>query len=533
MAEQFSIPTIGDVIAGKYRVEGELGRGAYGVVFRAEQEELGRHVAVKTLLPQAFLQKDIVQRFHREAQLISRLDHPNIIRLYDYGMDEGLLYMAVEYVEGRTLMDVIERDAPVEPVRARALALQILDALVHAHAQGIVHRDLKPDNIVLLRTRTTDEREFEVVKILDFGISKLLRGDEESNGPKGRGHNQKALKSLTQDGTVLGTPHYMSPENIVGDPIDHRADLYAFGVILYELLIGKHPFDAPSPSAVMVRHLRDDPPDLPDHLRETVFNVAIHRCLEKQPWDRISSASELIAVLETTDASTLPPLKKRPSQELRSGELGPDEETIVRPSSATQEAAAEPRSRSLPWVLVGVLAVALLTVIVIWTTTGGDDAAAETTQTVLAEPAQVVEPAATPTAPEPMVFAPEPEPEALPPDDDLPDEDRADDDAPTEVEVATSLATAQPKRTPRPRPQPAAPTEVELEVTSIPASANVIIDGVPVGETPLHRAFALNEPVEVRFSHIGYKDMTVRVTPSTNSGPIRAHMEKVQLRLVE
>ena len=532
MAEQFSIPTIGDVIAGKYRVEGELGRGAYGVVFRAEQEELGRHVAVKTLLPQAFLQKDIVQRFHREAQLISRLDHPNIIRLYDYGMDEGLLYMAVEYVEGRTLMDVIERDAPVEPVRARALALQILDALVHAHAQGIVHRDLKPDNIVLLRTRTTDEREFEVVKILDFGISKLLRGDEESNGPKGRGHNQKALKSLTQDGTVLGTPHYMSPENIVGDPIDHRADLYAFGVILYELLIGKHPFDAPSPSAVMVRHLRDDPPDLPDHLRETVFNVAIHRCLEKQPWDRIGSASELIAVLETTDASSLPPLKKRPSQELRSGELGPDEETIVRPSSATQEA-AEPRSRSLPWVLVGVLAVALLTVIVVWTMTGGDGVAAETTQTALVEPTPVVEEVATPAdAPEPMVFAPEPA--ELHPTDELPPDEPADptDDAP-EVEVATATTTPQPKRAPRPQPTPAAPTEVELEVTSIPASANVVIDGVPVGETPLQRVFALNEPVEVRFSHIGYKDMTVRVTPSSNSGPIRAHMEKVQLRLVE
>ncbi|MDX1748672.1 MAG: serine/threonine-protein kinase, partial [Halobacteriales archaeon] len=247
MAEQFSIPTVGDLIAGKYRVEEELGRGAYGVVFRAEQKELGRSVAVKTLLPQAFLQQDIVQRFHREARLIGSLDHANIIRLWDYGVDEGLLYMAVEYVEGRTLMDLIDNDAPLAPDRVRNLALQMLDALDHAHGMGIVHRDLKPENIILVQTRTTDGREYEVVKILDFGISKLLRGDEEQN----------ALKSLTQDGTVLGTPHYMSPENIVGDPIDHRADLYAFGVILYEMLTGEHPFEAPSPSAVMVRHLRD------------------------------------------------------------------------------------------------------------------------------------------------------------------------------------------------------------------------------------------------------------------------------------
>lgn len=522
MAEQFSIPTVGDLIAGKYRVESELGRGAYGVVFRAEQEELGRHVAVKTLLPQAFLQKDIVQRFHREAQLISRLDHPNIIRLFDYGMDEGLLYMAVEYVQGRTLMDVIERDAPVDLERARSLALQILDALVHAHAHGIVHRDLKPDNIVLLNTRTTDEREFEVVKILDFGISKLVRGDGEGN----------ALKSLTQDGTVLGTPHYMSPENIVGDPIDHRADLYAFGVILYELLVGKHPFDAPSPSAVMVRHLRDDPPALPEELRDTVFNVAVHRCLEKQPWDRVGSAAELIAILETTDPSLLPPLK-RPSQELRSGalaEVGPDDETFVRDKLELPPPPVAAKQTRLPWVLVALLVVVLL-VVVVWAMMGQDEHVVPTPPVVIA----VGQDLAPVDATEPQQVVRFTEVDAGEADAAVAQLEFEPDVGAEMAETPEENAVAAPVRTPRtPRPTPApVVTEVRLEVTSVPTNATVVIDGVPAGATPLQRAFALNEPVEVRFSHIGYRDTTVRVTPTEESGPIRAHMEKVQLRLVE
>jgi serine/threonine protein kinase len=557
MAEQFSIPTVGDLIAGKYRVEQELGRGAYGVVFRADQEELGRHVAVKTLLPQAFLQQDIVQRFHREAQLISRLDHPNIIRLYDYGVDEGLLYMAVEYVEGRTLMDIIENDAPLEPVRVRDLALQILDALEHAHQQGIVHRDLKPDNIVLLETKTSDGREFEVVKILDFGISKLLQGDEEKN----------ALKSLTQDGTVLGTPHYMSPENIVGDPVDHRADLYAFGVILYEMLTGAHPFDAPSPSAVMVRHLRDEPEPLPEEFVDTALGVAITQCLEKQPWDRIGSARDLIEILEPAldDLPTLsrprPMSGPRPPAGVSVPDVAVDETLVDEPR----------RERPIPWAKLAIVGV-LLTILAVsvgwklWLV--ADRSAEDDSPVVVRTPADeppedhdhegAVEGPLRATAPE-SVDAGEGEGEGIVIEADEtesePDAGTRSVERPAEMEQTDSddsdrqktpseeadeppreVAHDRPRRRP-PREKPIEPPEetkvVEVAISSVPTNASVTIGGTPVGSTPLKQTLTVGRQVKVRFSHIGYKEKIVTITPTTESRTIKARLDKDHLRLVD
>ena len=528
MAEQFSIPTVGDMIAGKYRVEEELGRGAYGVVFRAFQEELDRNVALKTLLPQAFLQKDIVSRFRREAQLITRLDHPNIIRLFDYGGDEGLLYMAVEFVDGRTLMDVIDNDAPLQPDRVREICSQILEALTHAHAQGIVHRDLKPENIVLLQTRTADDREYEVVKILDFGISKLLRGENDSG----------ALKSLTQDGTVLGTPHYMSPENIVGDPIDHRADLYAFGIILYELLTGEHPFEAPSPSAVMVRHLRDDPPELEPALAQSPLGIAITRSLEKQPWDRIGSAEELLQILRAEDISEIPlPERSAGTTAMeRIAEL-PDETVIQPPDSA--------RNTSLLYFAIGILTVALLVVIIGYNIYRS---AAEQQQPPALPPAADLGVVAVPQEP-PLIAAVETDggndmtfevtdaaqdvgageaPVAV--------EDDEDAGRPT-VQNPPPDARDEP-RTPvkrdRPVDKPEVVQTVELDVRSTPNNASVIIDGVPIGSTPLRHAFKVDKPAEIRFTHIGYKEALVRLTPSgDSSAAVSATLEKDHLRLVD
>ena len=542
MAEQFSIPTVGDVIAGKYRVVEELGRGAYGVVFRAEQEELGRSVAVKTLLPQAFLQQDIVQRFHREAQLISRLDHPNIIRLWDYGVDEGLLYMAVEYVEGRTLMDVIENDAPLAPARVLQLALQILDALEHAHKSGIVHRDLKPDNVVLLETKTSDGQQYEVVKILDFGISKLLRGENELG----------ALKSLTQDGTVLGTPHYMSPENIVGDPIDHRADLYAVGVILYEMLTGVHPFDAPSPSAVMVRHLRDPAPPIPEPVAGTPLGLAIERCLEKQPWDRVDSARALIELLETQEGD-LPTLPRPQSGRRSPATLGapialPDTNPDVTDVSKPDIVRSTYRNPAV--LAAGALIVSVLAVSIGWkvrlathATDPSDTPVAEAGELPVAQPVVALTPPETKPEPPPatapdvgssgpaMVFgetadvgtveaSPEPEPT----------------DPPREADEPRKPVRVQ-RRT---RPDPPVDAEkeramekIEIDFTSVPTNASVTIDGVPVGSTPLRRQLVAGKAIEVRFSHIGYKEKVVTMTPSGEQRSVRANLEKDHLRLID
>ncbi len=283
MAEQIIIPGVGDLIAGKYLIKTELGRGAYGVVFGCEQVDIGRYVAVKTLLPQAFLQGEIVKRFHREAQLISRLDHSNVIRLFDYGIHEDLLYMAVEFVSGETLGSLMKRTGPMDANVVVEISLQILAGLEHAHQAGIVHRDLKPENVIVIEKETGFE-----AKILDFGISKLIRGDEDQQG---------AMNTLTKDGAVLGTPHYMSPENIVGDPCDSRTDIYALGVMMYEMVSAEHPFDGTSPSAVFMKHLSSDAPLLDPEIQNSVLGATIFHALEKQPNDRIQSAKQMHEML--------------------------------------------------------------------------------------------------------------------------------------------------------------------------------------------------------------------------------------------
>ncbi len=292
MSQQIIIPGPGDLVADRYEIVDELGRGSYGVVYRARQLDNQRMVALKTLLPQSVLDQEVVARFTREAQLVSRLQHPNLITLFDYGHSGGLFYMVVEYIEGRSLADLISHDAPIAPQAALPIMRQILEALDHAHAQGIIHRDMKPQNILLLRPDLASGRRDEVVKLLDFGIAKLVHAE----------HEGKDLRTLTQAGHVLGTPHYMAPEQIVGDELNHQVDVYAMGVMLYELLVGKHPFDdASNSTAVMVRHLRDDPPPLPGALEQTRWGLAVRSAMAKQPQDRLKSARAMLQLLEGPD----------------------------------------------------------------------------------------------------------------------------------------------------------------------------------------------------------------------------------------
>jgi serine/threonine-protein kinase len=283
MSQQITIPGPGDTLAERYLILDELGRGSYGVVFKAQDQENGRVVAIKTLLPQSILDREVIDRFTREAQLVSRIDHENVISLYDYGQRDNLFYMVVEYVEGRSLTQLIEQDAPLSPEDAEHYASQILGALEHAHTQGIVHRDLKPENILLQQPSSPDGKE--TVKILDFGIAKLMRGEGDE------------FKTLTQAGHVLGTPHYMSPEQISGDEVTAHADLYSVGIILFELLAGKHPFEGTTSTAVMVAHLRDDPPPLPGMLEHSKWGEAVREALKKQPYERLASARAFLDII--------------------------------------------------------------------------------------------------------------------------------------------------------------------------------------------------------------------------------------------
>ncbi|HET7437368.1 MAG TPA: protein kinase [Thermoanaerobaculia bacterium] len=275
---------------GPYQLLDEIGAGGMGTVYRALDTRLDRAVAIKILPPHRWSDSDFRQRFQREARAISSLNHPNICALYDIGdaTAEGATvpYLVMELLEGQTLREKL--DAGRLPLRkALTWGAAIAHGLAAAHTKGLVHRDLKPENLFVTRD--------EHLKILDFGLAKsaLLGGSESAT----------ALK--TQPGLVLGTTHYMSPEQIRGDALDHRSDIFSLGVVLFEMICGRVPFRARSPVETMNAILREEPPDLvaivPD-LPEAVDDL-IRRCLEKDPVRRFSSARDLAFALETAAKS--------------------------------------------------------------------------------------------------------------------------------------------------------------------------------------------------------------------------------------
>jgi serine/threonine-protein kinase len=238
---------IGQTVGGRFRIVKLLGEGGMGAVYLGEQNVGGtvRKVAIKTLHQHLSNDPKIKQRFERECATVAELQHPNTIQLYDFGTtDDGILYMVMEFVQGESLASILEKKGALEPGRTQHILQQICDALGEAHALGIVHRDLKPDNIVLT------ERAKDWVKVLDFGIAK------RSEAP------DKQEQKLTQQGTVLGTPPYMSPEQFTGKPIDARSDIYSIGMIVYEMLSGRLPFSANTPWEWATQHMTVAPKPL-------------------------------------------------------------------------------------------------------------------------------------------------------------------------------------------------------------------------------------------------------------------------------
>ncbi len=266
--------TAGTLVDGRYRLQSRLGSGGMADVFLGEDEQLGRKVALKLLHRRFAEDPDFVERFRREAQSAASLQHPNIVSVYDRGSFDGTYYIAMEYVPGRSLKQLIRQEAPIDPIRAIDITLQILKAARFAHRHGVIHRDLKPHNVII------DDGDH--VKVTDFGIARAGASD------------------MTETGSIMGTAQYLSPEQAQGHAVSASSDLYSIGIVLYELLTGRVPFDADSAVTIALKHV-SEPPTAPTLINPAIPPALAHVVmwtLNKNASDRPKNADELIIALE-------------------------------------------------------------------------------------------------------------------------------------------------------------------------------------------------------------------------------------------
>lgn len=278
---------VGSDFEGRYRVEARLGEGGVGVVYRATDLKLSRPVALKVLHEHAGSRKSSRKRFQREARALAALTHPHVVGIIDFGVADTTPYLVMELLEGATLRELLKHGTPLEPPRAFRILRQILLGLASVHRHGLVHRDLKPANVFLQPLSDGSEH----VKLLDFGLAKFLDPD-----PNGDGH------SITRAGEIFGTAGYIAPEQLSGAAIDERADIYAVGVILFEMLAGRKPFGGES-HELLRRQLVDPVPALqqacPSRKAVPELESMIRRALEREPAERYQNVAELSAVFET------------------------------------------------------------------------------------------------------------------------------------------------------------------------------------------------------------------------------------------
>lgn len=296
---------IGSVLKGTYRVDGVLGEGGMGVVYRGVHLTLGKHIAIKTLIPGAGHSSKARERFQREALLGSKLAHPAVAQVFDFGVEEEVPFIVMEYVEGVELTDVIAREAPMSPQRAISVMMQIAGVLCEAERHQLLHRDIKPQNIRILNYKSDQPL---AVKVLDFGIAKSVGTDQEG---------------LTTAGNIIGTPRYLAPEqvNTDGKNIDCRSDQYSSGILFYELLTGSVPFKGETVASLLLAHVNRPPAPLPPTVPEPLRRVVM-RMLSKAPDDRYPNAIALEKALLACNAY----LSGTPAEQLKRS-LGPSLET--------------------------------------------------------------------------------------------------------------------------------------------------------------------------------------------------------------
>lgn len=394
-------PLIGSVVDGRYEVEDVLGEGGMGTVYRARHRALGRRFAMKALRRELSQDGELAARFIQEAKAAAAVSHPNVVQITDFGrLESGQPYFVMELLAGKALSRIIREDGALPPLRAAKVARQVAEALAAAHEAGIIHRDLKPDNVHVAE----GAGEHELMKVLDFGLAKIA-----------------GASRLTRQGMVFGTPHYMSPEQAAGEPIDHRVDIYALGVVLYEMLTGRLPFEADSFMGVLTKHIYMNPVP-PSHVLgaraelEPLESITL-RCLQKKPSNRYASMAELIADLDRTMAAAASPPPSAPPAE---------------PAGALSGAAVDlgpasiPTRPRWPFAVAGATGIAVLVALVGWSLSGGSSGVAATDSSA----------ARPPPAPEPP---PSPPPES------------AAVSAPPVAPVAPASASSVPPRPPAPR----------------------------------------------------------------------------------
>ncbi|HSJ55819.1 MAG TPA: protein kinase [Anaerolineae bacterium] len=353
---------------GEYKIVSEIGRGGMGVVYRAYEPSLDRHVAIKVLPPERSINEAFLARFQREARAVAMLRHPNIVVIHHVGEDRGTHYLVMELLEGRTLKEVID-EGPLPPERALQIIQQVASALDHAHQHRVVHRDVKPANVFV---GTSTSMAGEHVTLTDFGIAKAATEAE----------------SLTRTGTLMGTPQYMSPEQAAGEETDHRADLYALGVVLYEMLTGRVPFQAPTPHAVLHQIIYEAPP-APRAVNPSLspaIEAVILQAIAKQPEERFQDGASMALALRRaiTEPAPAPTRRQQPAR--------------ATPKTATTLA---PR-RVSPHLLVGgaLLAVILTAMLLVSLLGGGgEDRGTPTATTAETRVAVASSPTSTPAPP--------------------------------------------------------------------------------------------------------------------------------------
>jgi len=455
-------PLIGHTLADRYIIEELLGEGGMGRVYRARHNRMSRRFAVKVLFGDMAADAKARTRFSREAEAVSRLNHPNVLSVVDFGeTEEGLLYLVMDFIEGRELHQVLAQEAPLSPTRALSLLRQLSRGLAHAHERNLVHRDFKTENVVV--TKSGDE---ELAHIVDFGIAAV-------------GEMMEPAQRLTTEGMVLGTPAYMSPEQSTGEEVDERSDLFSLGVMLYEMLCGRLPFDG-SAVAIAKAHLAAEVPAVavrvPGLRVDSRLEAVAMRLMAKDPEERFQSARSLLAHLDSAfgradsqegedhdatvqvSSSGRMPMPVPLPPPTPSGEQPPIEPYRYTPYEMAAIATASPgmRMRDPRWVITGAAVLLTLVVVVIALAARGGRTSPSAR---LAPPVQAAEPRPTPTAPEaapPVAPAPAPMASAAAPVASAPLPSTSSAPAPSTSSASGPASTAAPEPVPIAPAQPAA-----------------------------------------------------------------------------